>query len=94
MNWPNMNTNILIKTLSLYLKLRSKHHENSELSLRRLLHNAITHKLEFRKKTHNRVRAGFSPALPTPPDMRVRIRRFIAGSLAIGIVKRNPEFAY
>lgn len=54
MNWPNMNTNILIKTLSLYLKLRSKHHENSELSLRRLLHNAITHKLEFRKKTHNK----------------------------------------
>ena len=24
----------------------------------------------------NRVRAGFSPALPTPPYMRVRIRRF------------------
>jgi hypothetical protein len=26
------------------------------------------------------VGAGFSPAPPTPPDMRVRIRRFIAGS--------------
>jgi hypothetical protein len=28
------------------------------------------------KKGANRVREGFSPALPTPPGMRVRTRRF------------------
>jgi hypothetical protein len=27
--------------------------------------------------TPNRVRAGFSPALPTPPGMRVRTGRFM-----------------
>jgi len=28
------------------------------------------------KAQHNRVEAGVSPAPPTPPDMRHRIRRF------------------
>ena len=30
----------------------------------------------FKDISANRVRAGFSPALPTPPSMRVRTRRF------------------
>ncbi len=29
-----------------------------------------------RSAKHNRVGAGLTPAPPTPPDMRVRIRRF------------------
>ena len=31
-------------------------------------------------ETHNRVSAGFSPALPTPPSMRVRTRRLKQGN--------------
>ena len=31
------------------------------------------------EKAANRVRAGFSPALPTPPSVRVRTGRFITG---------------
>jgi hypothetical protein len=29
------------------------------------------------KELPNRVKRGLSPLLPTPPDMRVRIRRFM-----------------
>jgi hypothetical protein len=33
----------------------------------------------LKRLPHNRVSGGISPPLPTPPDMRVRIRRFIEG---------------
>ena len=33
-----------------------------------------------KKKRHNRISAGFPPALPTPPSMRVRTRRLRQGN--------------
>jgi epoxyqueuosine reductase len=62
------------------LKCRNKCRELSKERInKRLVFVAYVflYALRVIKLTHNRVRAGFSPALPTPPDMRVRIRRFI-----------------
>ena len=47
------------------------------------VHAQVINEVNIKQKAviwaSNRVRAGFSPALPTPPRMRVRTGRFIAG---------------
>lgn len=43
---------------------------------------------------HNRVRAGFSPALPTTPRMRVRTGRFLCIAKIDRAVAINPKAGY